>query len=125
MSVQVKPTYKPNNRVNLANQAAQNQMAQFNVGNLQQAGLASQAAANQAAQFGAQAGNVADLSNQAAQNQMAQFNAQQLQQAGLSTQAAANQPLSLVLALRTLLPPERCRSESIGSVQCRTCNKQV
>ena len=66
-------------QANLANQAAANQMSQFNVGNLQQAGLSNQAALNQMA-----------LANQAARNQMAQFNVGNLQQAGLSNQAALN-----------------------------------
>ena len=75
----------------LSNQAAINQMNQFNAGNLQQAGLSNQAARNQAGQFGASAMNQAGLSNQAAINQMNQFNAGNLQQAGLSNQAARNQ----------------------------------
>ena len=75
----------------LSNQAAMNQMNQFNAGNLQQAGLSNQAARNQAGQFGASAMNQAGLSNQAATNLMAQFNAGNMQQAGLSNQAALNQ----------------------------------
>jgi hypothetical protein len=75
----------------LSNQAALNQMSQFNAGNLQQAGLSNQAALNQAGQFGAAAGNQASLANQAARNQMAQFNAGNLQQAGMGNQAAMNQ----------------------------------
>ena len=75
----------------LSNQAALNQMSQFNAGNLQQAGLSNQAALNQAGQFGAGAANQAALANQAARNQMAQFNAGNLQQAGMGNQAAMNQ----------------------------------
>jgi hypothetical protein len=75
----------------LSNQAALNQMAQFNAGQGQQMTLANLAAMNQAGQFGAGAFNQAGLANQAARNQMAQFNAQQLQQAGLANQQAGLQ----------------------------------
>jgi len=74
----------------LSNQAALNQMSQFNTGNLQQAGLSNQAALNQAGQFGAGAANQAALANQGALNQMAQYNAGNFQQAGLSNQGAIN-----------------------------------
>ena len=72
----------------LSNQAALNQMSQFNTGNLQQAGLSNQAALNQAGQFGAGAMNTAALSNQAARNQMNQYNAGLGQQAQLANQSA-------------------------------------
>lgn len=72
----------------LSNQAALNQMNQFNTGNLQQAGLSNQAALNQAGQFGAGAMNTAALSNQSATNQMNQYNAGLSQQAQLANQAA-------------------------------------
>lgn len=75
----------------LSNQAALNQMSQFNAGNLQQAGLSNQAALNQAGQFGAAAGNQASLANQAARNQMSQFNAGQGQQMSLANLQALNQ----------------------------------
>ena len=86
----------------LSNQAARNQMSQFNAGNLQQAGLSNAAALNAAGQFGAGAMNTASLSNQsaanqaaltnaAARNQMSQFNAGNMQQAGLSNMGALNQ----------------------------------
>ena len=86
----------------LSNQAARNQMSQFNAGNLQQAGLSNAAALNAAGQFGAGAMNTASLSNQsaanqaaltnaAAANQMSQFNAGNLQQAGLTNMGALNQ----------------------------------
>ena len=72
----------------LANQAALNQMGQFNAGQFQQAGLANQGALNQASQFGAGASNTASLANQGALNQMAQYNASNRQQANLANQGA-------------------------------------
>ena len=64
----------------LANQAAQNQAAQFGAG-----------AQNVAAQFGAGQQNQFSLANQAAANQAAQFGAGQQNQFSLANQAAANQ----------------------------------
>jgi len=75
----------------LSNQAARNQMAQFNAGQGQQMTLANLGALNQAGQFGASAQNAAAMANQAARNQMAQFNAANMQQAGLANQAAGLQ----------------------------------
>ncbi len=72
----------------LANQAALNQMSQFNAGQFQQAGLSNQGALNQASQFGAGAANTASLANQGALNQMAQYNASNRQQANLANQGA-------------------------------------
>ena len=72
----------------LANQAALNQMSQFNAGQFQQSGLANQGALNQASQFGAGASNTASLANQGALNQMAQYNASNRQQANLANQGA-------------------------------------
>jgi len=75
----------------LSNQAARNQMSQFNAGNMQQAGLSNMGALNQAGQFGANAMNTASLSNQSAMNQMNQYNAGLGQQAQLANQAAGMQ----------------------------------
>jgi hypothetical protein len=75
----------------LSNQAALNQMAQFNAGQGQQMTLANLGALNQAGQFGAASSNQAALANQAARNQMAQFNAQQLQASRLANQQAGLQ----------------------------------
>lgn len=75
----------------LSNQAALNQMAQFNAGQGQQMTLANLGALNQAGQFGASAQNAAAMANQAARNQMAQFNAQQLQASRLANQQAGLQ----------------------------------
>jgi hypothetical protein len=75
----------------LSNQAALNQMAQFNAGQGQQMSLANLGAINQSRQFGAGSQNAAELANAAARNQMAQFNAQMAQQAALANQGAGLQ----------------------------------
>jgi hypothetical protein len=64
-------------------------LMQQDVGRQQQAGLANQAALNQMGQFNAGQFQQAGLANQGALNQMGQFNAGQFQQAGLANQGGA------------------------------------
>jgi hypothetical protein len=72
------------NQAQLANAAASNQMAQYNAGNLQQAGMQSAALGNQTA-----------LANAQAANQMAQYNANASQQAGLGLGSLGTQQFNI------------------------------